>query len=95
MSYVLGSTDTRFATFITACLGSIPVCFVEVYFGAVAGDVAKVSGNVSEHSTLHTVLTIAGLVVSVALLVYVTRLATPTGPGGWKRIAHHVLNHER
>jgi uncharacterized membrane protein YdjX (TVP38/TMEM64 family) len=75
ISYVLGATNTRFATFITACLGLIPVLFVEVYFGYVAKHVAKVSGQVSEHSTMHTALTIAGLVVSIALLVYVTRLA--------------------
>jgi uncharacterized membrane protein YdjX (TVP38/TMEM64 family) len=75
VSYVLGATNTRFTTFSVACLGLIPALFVEVYFGAVASHVARVSGNVSEHSTLHTVLTIAGLAVSVALLVYVTRLA--------------------
>ena len=75
VSYVLGATNTPIATFITACLGLIPALFVEVYFGYAAKHVAKVSGNVSEHSTLHTALTIAGLVVSVALLVYVTRLA--------------------
>lgn len=75
VSYVLGATQTRFATFITACLGLIPALFVEVYFGAVASHVAKVSGKVGEHSTLHTTLTIAGLVLSVGLLVYVTRVA--------------------
>jgi hypothetical protein len=49
--------------------------FVEVYFGYVAKHVAKVSGKTSEHSTLHTTLTIAGLVACVAVLVYTVRLA--------------------
>jgi len=75
VSYVLGATNTRFTTFIVACLGLIPTLFVEVYFGAMASHVAKVSGKVSAHSTLHTVLTIAGLIMSVALLVYMTRVA--------------------
>jgi uncharacterized membrane protein YdjX (TVP38/TMEM64 family) len=75
VSYVLGATNTRFPTFLAASLGLIPGLFVEVYFGYVAKHVAKVSGKVSEHSTLHTVLTIAGLVLSIALLVYVTRLS--------------------
>ena len=35
----------------------------------------KVAGNVSEHSTLHTVLTISGLVVCVMLMMYVTGIA--------------------
>jgi hypothetical protein len=34
-----------------------------------------VAGNVSEHSTLHTVLTISGLVVCVMLMMYVTSIA--------------------
>lgn len=75
VSYILGATKTRFPTFILACLGMIPSLFVEVYFGYVAKHVAKVTGQVSEHSRLHTAFTIAGLVLCVALLVYVVRLA--------------------
>jgi uncharacterized membrane protein YdjX (TVP38/TMEM64 family) len=75
VSYVLGATNTRFTTFLVASLGLIPGLFVEVYFGYVAKHVAKVSGNVSDDSTLHTGLTLAGLLVCVASLVYVTRLA--------------------
>jgi len=50
ISYILGATGTRFATFIVACLGMIPSLFVEVYFGYVAKHVAKITGQVSEHS---------------------------------------------
>lgn len=75
VSYVLGATQTRFSTFLAASLGLILGLFVEVYFGYVARHVAMVAGQVSEHSTLHTVLTIAGLLACVAVLVYVTRLA--------------------
>jgi len=75
VSYVLGATNTRYPTFLAACFGLIPGLFVEVYFGYVAKHVAKVSGKVSEHSTVHTALTVAGLLLCVAVLVYVTRLA--------------------
>jgi uncharacterized membrane protein YdjX (TVP38/TMEM64 family) len=75
VSYLLGATTTRWGTFLLASLGLIPGLFVSVYFGFVAKQVAKVSGQVGEHSTLHTVVTIGGLVVCVAVLVYVTRLA--------------------
>ncbi len=75
ISYILGATKTRYLTFIIACLGMIPSLFVEVYFGYVAKHVAKITGQSSEHSTLHSAFTIAGLVLCVALLVYVVRLA--------------------
>ncbi|HEY2839611.1 MAG TPA: TVP38/TMEM64 family protein [Pirellulales bacterium] len=75
ISYILGATKTRYPTFILACLGMIPSLFVEVYFGYVAKHVAKISGQTSEHSRLHSAFTIAGLVLCVALLVYVVRLA--------------------
>ena len=75
VSYVLGATGTRFATFLLACFGLVPSLFVEVYFGYVAKHVSKTSGRVSEHSTLHSAVTIAGLVLCVALLVYVIRVA--------------------
>lgn len=75
ISYILGAAGTRFGSFMVACLGLTPALFVEVYFGYVAKHVAKVSGNASEHSTLHTAMTIAGLVACVAVLVYTVRLA--------------------
>jgi uncharacterized membrane protein YdjX (TVP38/TMEM64 family) len=75
VSYMLGASNTRYPTFLAACLGLIPGLAVEVYFGYVAKHVAKVAGNVGEHSALHSALTIAGLALCVVLMVYVTRLA--------------------
>jgi uncharacterized membrane protein YdjX (TVP38/TMEM64 family) len=75
VSYVLGATAARFATFFAACFGLVPSLFVEVYFGYVAKHVAKMSGNASEHSALHSALTIGGLLLCIAVLVYVVRLA--------------------
>jgi len=75
ISYILGATKTRFPTFLLACLGMIPSLFVEVYFGYVAKHVAKISGQTSEHSTLHSAFTIAGLALCIVLLFYVVRVA--------------------
>lgn len=76
VSYVLGASGARFSTFLIATTGLIPGLFVEVYFGYMASHVTKVAGNASEHSTLHTVVTVAGFVVCVVLMIAITRVAT-------------------
>ena len=53
----------------------VPSLFVEVYFGYVAKHVARISGKASEHSALHSAVTIAGLLLCVVLLLYVIRVA--------------------
>lgn len=75
VSYVLGATNTRYPPFLVACLGLVPSLFVEVYFGYVAKHVAKISGKAHEHSALHSAVTIAGLLLCVALLVYIVHVA--------------------
>jgi uncharacterized membrane protein YdjX (TVP38/TMEM64 family) len=75
VSYMLGATGARFAPFLAACLGLLPTLFVEVYFGYVAKHVAKISGHGSEHSTLHSAMTIAGLALCIVMLAYIVRLA--------------------
>jgi uncharacterized membrane protein YdjX (TVP38/TMEM64 family) len=75
VSYVLGASQTRFSTFLIASMGLIPLLFVEVYFGYTAKHLAKAAGQVSEHSSLHIVITIAGLLLCTALMVYIVRLA--------------------
>ena len=75
VSYVLGATNTRFLTFMTASLGMIPTLFVEVYFGAAARHIANASEEVHHHGGIKTALTVVGLLLSVGLLVYVARLA--------------------
>jgi uncharacterized membrane protein YdjX (TVP38/TMEM64 family) len=75
VSHVIAVTRIRFPIFLVACVGLIPGMVVEVYFGYAAKHVMKVSGHVSEHSSLHTVLTITGLVFCVLLMVYLTRIA--------------------
>ena len=76
VNYVLGASGVRFSTFLIATAGLIPGLFVEVYFGYMATHVTKVAGNVSEHSTLHTVVTVVGFVVCIVLMISITRVAT-------------------
>ena len=76
VSYVLGASGVRFSTFMLGTLGLIPILFVEVYFGYLANHVTTVAGNVSEHSTLHTIVTVVGFVVCIALMIYITRVAS-------------------
>lgn len=52
----------------------IPGLFCEVYFGYMAMHLGKVAGNVSEHSMTHTVVTVSGFLVCLALMVYISRL---------------------
>ena len=76
VSYVLGASGVRFSTFLIATVGLIPGLFVEVYFGYLASHVTKVAGKASEHSTLHTVVTVVGFVVCIVLMIAITRIAT-------------------
>jgi uncharacterized membrane protein YdjX (TVP38/TMEM64 family) len=76
INYVMGASGVRFSTFMLATVGMIPVVFVEVYFGYLANHVTTVAGGASEHSTLHTIVTVVGFVVSIVLMIYITRIAS-------------------
>lgn len=75
VSYVMGASGVRFSTFLMGTVGLIPGLFVEVYFGHLASHLSKVAGNASEHSALHTVVTIVGFVLSIIVLISITRMA--------------------
>jgi uncharacterized membrane protein YdjX (TVP38/TMEM64 family) len=75
VSYVLGTTGSRFGVFFVACLGLVPALFVQVYCGYTAKHMIKAAGQVSQHSTLETVLVVLGLVACLLLFFFVTRLA--------------------
>ncbi|MBL9175409.1 MAG: TVP38/TMEM64 family protein [Verrucomicrobiales bacterium] len=75
VSYLLGTTRTRFIPFLASSLGLIPGLFVEVYLGHVARHVVGAAGAVPGHSHAHAALTLMGLALCFALLAYVTRIA--------------------
>jgi uncharacterized membrane protein YdjX (TVP38/TMEM64 family) len=76
VSYVMGASGVRFWTFMIATVGLIPSLIVEVYFGYIASHATKMAGNASEHSTLHTVVVVVGFAVCIALVIFITRIAT-------------------
>jgi uncharacterized membrane protein YdjX (TVP38/TMEM64 family) len=74
-NYVIGASGVRYPTFLFACLGLIPGLFVEVYFGYAAKHMARTASTVGGYASPETILTVGGLLVCVALLLYITRLA--------------------
>ncbi len=76
VSYVLGASGVRFPQFLIASFAMIPGLFCEVYFGYLTSHVTKAVGNVSEHSTLQTVVAILAFTVCVALMIYISRVAS-------------------
>jgi uncharacterized membrane protein YdjX (TVP38/TMEM64 family) len=76
VNYVLGASGVRFSTFMIATVGMIPALFVEVYLGYMAIHVTKVAGHASDHSTLYTVVVIAGFAICVVLMIFIARIAT-------------------
>lgn len=75
VSYVLGASGVRFSAFLIATVGLIPGLFVEVYLGYLASHVAQVAGSIGEHSRLETVITVVGFLVSIVLIVFISRFA--------------------
>jgi len=76
VSYVMGASGVRFSTFMLGTMGLIPALFVVVYFGYLANHVTTVAGNISEQSTLHTIVTVVGFVVCIVLMIYIARVAS-------------------
>jgi uncharacterized membrane protein YdjX (TVP38/TMEM64 family) len=75
VNYVLGAGNTPLPTFLLGCVGMIPALVVEVYFGHTAHHVARLAAGAGHPSTPNTVMTLAGLVICVAVMLYFTRVA--------------------
>src|SRR5262249_57358927 len=76
LSYLLGAaTHVRLTTFFIAAFGHIPGYFVEVYFGFVAVHVTRLAGGVHHLSAAHMIVSTIGLIISIAVMVYITQRA--------------------
>lgn len=75
VNYLLGASGVRLPPYLLATIGMLPGSFMDVYFGHVAKHVATTAARVNPHSTLHLVLTIAGFLVCVAIMIVITRKA--------------------
>ena len=75
MSYAMAMTKVRLWPYLLASCCMIPAWILTVYFGCVATDVVKVVSGASEFVPLRDALAAISLVFSIAVMVYVTRLA--------------------
>lgn len=75
MSYAMAMTKVRLWPYLLASCCMIPAWILTVYFGCVATDVVRVAGGAGEFVPLRDTLAAITLVFSIAVMVYVTRLA--------------------
>ncbi|MDP3937746.1 MAG: TVP38/TMEM64 family protein [Deltaproteobacteria bacterium] len=76
LNYALGLTKVRLADYALASFGMIPGTLLYVYYGKLAGDVAALAGGAATErgAEYYAVLGI-GLVATLAVTIFVTRLA--------------------
>ena len=76
LNYALGLTTVRFPDYVAASVGMLPATLLYVYYGKVAGDVARVaSGHPSPRGLAYYLLLALGLVATIAVTTIVTRIA--------------------
>lgn len=76
LNYALGLTRVRFTDYLIAGAGMLPGTLLYVYYGKVLGDVAALAaGTKLERTTWDYVLLGVGLAATVAVTLFVTRLA--------------------
>jgi uncharacterized membrane protein YdjX (TVP38/TMEM64 family) len=77
LNYSLGLTRVRFGAYFAACAAMLPGTLLYVYYGAAAGNLASAlaGGGGGKQGAGSWVLLAVGLVATVAVTTYVTRLA--------------------
>jgi uncharacterized membrane protein YdjX (TVP38/TMEM64 family) len=76
LNYALGVTSVSLKDYFLASFGMIPGTIMYVYLGHLAGDLALI-GNKSQpdNMILHWLIQIIGLIATIAVTVYVTKIA--------------------
>ena len=76
LNYALALTGVRYRDFLLASVGMLPTIILYVYYGKVAGDVARVAAGVTPPRGLeYYVLVAVGLVATVVATTGITRAA--------------------
>ena len=76
LNYALGVTSVRFLDYVVACAGMLPGTLLYVYYGKLAGDVARAAGGLTpERGAGYYALLVLGLTATIVVTAYVTRLA--------------------
>ncbi len=76
LNYALGLTQVRFLDFLIASIGMLPGTLLYVYYGRVAGDVARLAAGVPLQPTRGSYLLLGiGLFATITVTVLLTRTA--------------------
>ncbi len=76
LNYGLGLTQVSFRDYLVASFGMLPGTLLYVYYGKLAGDVAALAGGAAvEKDAAYYAVLIVGLVATVVVTTFVTRIA--------------------
>jgi uncharacterized membrane protein YdjX (TVP38/TMEM64 family) len=76
LNYALGLTRVRFADYLVASVGMLPGTLLYVYYGKVAGDVARLAGGAPmRRGPAYYGVLVLGLVATVVATTLITRIA--------------------
>jgi uncharacterized membrane protein YdjX (TVP38/TMEM64 family) len=76
LNYGLGLTQVRLTDYVIGALGMLPGTLLYVYAGKLVGDVAAIAGGVeTERGAGEWAMLVVGLVATLAVTLYVTRIA--------------------
>ena len=75
LNYAFGVTDVSLRDYVLGCVGMIPGTVLYVYIGSLAGSLATLNSSAPSTQSAQWALRAIGLIATVAVTVYVTRLA--------------------
>ncbi len=76
LNYALGLTSVRFIDYVVASVGMLPGTFLYVYYGKLIGDLAALAGGAAaEKGTEYYLVLAVGLLATIIVTAFVTRLA--------------------
>jgi uncharacterized membrane protein YdjX (TVP38/TMEM64 family) len=76
LNYAYGITSVSLKDYVLASIGMIPGTIMYVYIGSLAGSIATLgSGNQPTNTDVQWAIRIMGLIATVAVTVYITRIA--------------------
>ena len=76
LNYALALSGVRYRDFMAASVGMLPAIVMYVYYGKVAGDVAKLAAGIAPpHGPAYYALLVVGLIATIVATTVVTRAA--------------------
>lgn len=76
LNYALGLSRVRFADYVVASIGMLPGTLLYVYYGKLAGDVARLAGGAPmQRGTAYYGVLALGLVATIVVTALITRTA--------------------